>query len=551
LPTIWKDWCSEYPSMNTFKFRERFASQMIWDSHKRGSGLIVPISMLPDTSGEDLNAVGTFGDLARIASSPILSRSGISFIQLLPFYHSVDNSPYFLHSRRALNPILIDILGVIEEGDLELIEVREYQEHVRRNRDAQREDRAGYGLVRGEILGLETICSSPRSVLWRAYENFLTRGSSDQRMQAYKEFMHQADLSEYADFMALKSMHGLDDWHGWSDDARERSGGAAISPKVRGFFHYLQFVAESQLRLAHQELNDHGIQVLGDLPHLIGKDSVDEWANRDLFMQMTLGLPPKDQYDNPQEWSFASPWNWNNPDTFEKWWGDFQYLMRFVDGARIDWAWGLDLMGINEIGAPIEKVHFVPGPGDGFYQFMEERYGGKLPIWLEVTASRLPPGLFDHIVDRGYPLQKLLTSCGFGGQPKDYMPNLSFPEGPTDNCMFIVTNHDKPDPRIYATQKGREHLRESFLRYAAQCSRETLLNYQCIEAVLASAATNCQIPLWGLDDKIRTPNIPGVGEGQWESRITRTEWHDLNNGMMDVPGFLYCMNEQYHRLPAR
>ncbi|HEY8377591.1 MAG TPA: 4-alpha-glucanotransferase, partial [Nannocystis sp.] len=76
------------------------------------------------------------------------------------------------------------------------------------------------------------------------------------------------------------------------------------------YYEYVQWLAHAQWAAARAELARMGIEVMGDLPFMVDRDSADVWVHRREFrMDMSVGVPA-DQFDEDgQDWGLP-PYHW-------------------------------------------------------------------------------------------------------------------------------------------------------------------------------------------------------------------------------------------------
>jgi 4-alpha-glucanotransferase len=133
------------------------------------------------------------------------------------------------------------------------------------------------------------------------------------------------------------------------------------------YFRYVQWLSHGQWYDARARLRALGVEVMGDLPFMVGRDSADVWANQGEFREdASVGAPPDAFNDQGQDWGLP-PYDWRTMPA-----SDFAWLRRrcrytasLYDRFRLD--------------------HLV-----GFYRtYMREND-------KRVTAEgRLAPGFFD------------------------------------------------------------------------------------------------------------------------------------------------------------
>jgi 4-alpha-glucanotransferase len=104
-------------------------------------------------------------------------------------------------------------------------------------------------------------------------------------------------LDDYALFWVLHQQAGKG-WMEWPRGAREREPGTLGALRREHANEllreaWLQWQLDLQWRKARREASAAGVELMGDLPFVVGIDSADVWANRELFhLDERLGTPP-------------------------------------------------------------------------------------------------------------------------------------------------------------------------------------------------------------------------------------------------------------------
>lgn len=298
------------------------------------TGLVVALSALRTESSP---ACGEYPDLALLGD---LAHSwGFDLIQLLPVNDTGGmNSPYMALSAFALHPLYIRVA--------DLPEAKRAQDIVGR---ARRLADSHAGIAR---LAYHEYLSAKLDLLERLFISAYTGPDVDARLAALPGFeawmRANAWVRPYAVFSEIKRREGQGPWWSWS--ARRDPGPGEIerlwaAPEMRSgtrFRAWLQFAASTQFEAAAKELSKKGIELLGDIPILIGKDSADVWANRSIFrLDISAGSPPDGENPLGQNWGFPA-WNW---DELER--GDFAFwrerlsiAARYYSAYRIDHVLG-------------------------------------------------------------------------------------------------------------------------------------------------------------------------------------------------------------------
>lgn len=273
---------------------------------RRISGVTIPLFSLRSARSW---GIGEIGDLPEMAS--FLAEAGFSLVQLLPLGEiaGAETSPYAALSAFGIDPMYIAPADV---PDLDPADVRRAlggDEGLRALAEARGAPLVDYAKVRG----LKD--RALRFAFERFVEGDVKRNSL--RAAAFSAFaaQHREWLPDYALFRALKDAHEGKAWWDWPaplakrdqkalEEARGRHGKAIF------YYEYLQYLAHEQWANACSRLRARGVEVMGDLPFMVGRDSADVWANQGEFRHdMSVGAPP-DQFDEDgQDWGLP-PYDW-------------------------------------------------------------------------------------------------------------------------------------------------------------------------------------------------------------------------------------------------
>jgi 4-alpha-glucanotransferase len=321
----------------------------IIERQKASLVLLHPTS-LPDPEGRAYG-VGELGSEA-FRFIDFLVASGTLAWQTLPLGHTgFGDSPYQTFSRFAGSPHLISVEKLFEAGDVSLEQRDQCVAGV--CEEAMAPERVNFGyLYRSKIGGS---WEDGGAVLRQAYETFARRLERDPRRSDFERFRREHAprwLDDYAEFMALKELHGGRPWTEWGGAFRDagawRNGRERLiqeTPRLRRtieFYAYLQYVFFEQWYALRDYAHERGRVLIGDLPWYVGHDSADVWAHRAVFdldeegaPLHVAGVPP--DYFSPTGQLWGNPvYRWEHPRAFE-WWADaVAFLLTKVDVLRID-----------------------------------------------------------------------------------------------------------------------------------------------------------------------------------------------------------------------
>ncbi|MDP7373741.1 MAG: 4-alpha-glucanotransferase, partial [Candidatus Poseidoniaceae archaeon] len=152
-------------------------------------------------------------------------------------------------------------------------------------------------------------------------------------------------LDDWAIFATITEHFPGKNWTEWPEELRNRDSSAMaewrskVKPEIRrqGIFQH-EWLAMKAVA------NEHGIDLIGDLPIFISHHSADVWANPELFQLEENGLPtvvagvPPDYFsETGQKWNTVL-YNWSEHErTGWRWWRErMARMLRLFDVVRID-----------------------------------------------------------------------------------------------------------------------------------------------------------------------------------------------------------------------
>lgn len=257
---------------------------------KRVAGVTIPLFSL---RSERSFGIGEIGDLAEFGQW--VRASGIKLVQLLPLgeISGGETSPYAALSAFGIDPIYIsiaDLEDLPESCWTEVLGAHAVAELAR----VRASERVDYDAVR----------ALKDRALRAAYARFVAHGAVGTRAAEFARFIDEerAWLDGYARFRALKERHGEAPWWQWTD--------AAADVEI-GRFQYAQWVAHEQWRRARAALREIGVEVMGDLPFMVSRDSADVWSHQGEFRaDASVGVPPDQFNEEGQHWGLP-PYAWD------------------------------------------------------------------------------------------------------------------------------------------------------------------------------------------------------------------------------------------------
>lgn len=466
----------------------------------RKSGILMHISSLPSEFG-----IGKLGDSAYMFAN-FLRDCGVQVWQILPLSPtSYGDSPYQSFSVHAGNPYFIDFQRLEKKGYLAPPDYAD----INWGDDPRRVD---YARVYNYCF----------HVLRTAYSRFR---KDDPGYLTFCE-AQKAWLPEYALFMALKDAHEGKPWHQWEPELAQRDPKALGKAKETysdqiDFYSVLQYWFYQQWGELKTYCNLNGISIVGDIPIYVAYDSVDVWANPELFLLDkerkpidVAGCPPDVFSPTGQLW--GNPvYNWSaHARTEYRWWvARLRHALNWFDALRLDHFRGF--AAYYSVPARAKNARdgcWLPGPGLSLFSALQQALG-DVPLLAEDL------GFLDDTV------RALLSDCGFPG-----MQVLQFDFDSRDcgggavckpNTVIYTGTHDNDTLLGWCTTAPRQDIRRACAAYGVRYPNQ--LPRQMMLSALRSPANTCILTVQdllglGSSARINTPSTVGAHNWSWRMR---------------------------------
>jgi 4-alpha-glucanotransferase len=472
--------------------------------NKRGSGVLLHITSLPSQYG-----IGDLGPKA-FEFLDFLHHTKQSFWQILPLNPTTPvfgNSPYSSPSAFAGNPLFISPELLIEEDLLS------------RSGISQREfpsDRVDYGAV----------ANYKRLIFSTAYENFKNRGDNSEFQRFCSENSYW--LEDYALFIVLKERF-KDVWSNWPDEIKNRNPKKLEEIRKESkdrveFEKFLQYLFFKQWFSFKERCNSKGVRIIGDVPIYVSFDSVDVWANPNIFKldenkrpTFVAGVPPDYFSETGQLW--GNPvyrWDVLRESGFSWWIKRMEHNFKMFDIVRLDHFRGF--VAYWEVPAGEKTAingKWVEVPAEDFFNTLRGHFP-NLPIIAEdlgyITSD------VREVMDRfGFPGMKLLIFA-FGD---DFPRSIYLPHNYERNCVVYTGTHDNNTVRGWWKNESDVEQRKRFCRYIGKRVKESEVHWEFIRLAMMSVANFSIIPMQdilGLGEEARM-NLPATSKGNWEWRL--------------------------------
>jgi 4-alpha-glucanotransferase len=480
----------------------------------RSSGILLHPTSLPGGFG--------IGDLGREAYgfADFLHAAKQSVWQVLPLGPTgYGDSPYQVFSAFAGNPLLISPESLAQEGLLSSEDLSEVPNFP--------QEQVDYGAV----------IHFKFPLLRRAFERFQGGGAPSAR-DPFQKFckQHSTWLDDYALFMAIKDAHGGKAWNQWDFAIALREPEALeywtkkLSDEIR-CWKFWQFLFFKQWMALKQYCHARSIQIMGDIPIFVARDSADVWAHPQLFHLDERGNPTV-VAGVPPDYFSATGQLWGNPlyrwdvmaaSGYDWWVQRFRAAFELVDMVRIDHFRGFEAYW-EVPGHETTAINgrWVNGPGAELFEAVRQALG-DLPIVAE-NLGLITPEVEALRQKLGFPGMAVLQfAFGSGTADSEFLPhnysrNLLIYTGTHDNDTTVgwwnSTGVNDSTRRPEEVQREREFV----LKYLGVHGSE--IHWAFIRAVLASVANLAMVPLQdvlGLGSDARM-NLPARASGNWQWR---------------------------------
>jgi len=467
---------------------------------------LLHIASLPSPYG-----IGDFG-AAAYRFADFLARTGQTLWQILPLNPTdmmCGNSPYFSRSAFAMNPLMIGIDRLVEDGLISESHIPEPPHFFPGRIDYYRA--AAY----------------KAAILEKAFQKFETSAAQD-NFRAFCE-MHSGWLEDFALFTALKAKFEGKVWSAWPEELRDRrpealsEAGQVLSEQVEKE-KFLQYLSYKQWFSLKSYCNERGIGIIGDLPIYVCYDSADVWVNPHIFKLDSQKIPTAVSGVPPDYFSKTGQL-WNNPvyrwdvlkQTGYKWWIErMGHTFNCFDRVRIDHFRGLVKYWEIPAGEKTAlKGEWKKVPADDFFKTLIEWFQ-----WFPVIAEDLgfiTPDVLE-VMDRfHFPGMKvLLFAFGDDDPMHPFLPH-TYPR----NCAAYTGTHDNNTLRGWFEHEAAPEEKERLFRYLYREPSADEIHWEMIRLVMMSVADMAVIPMQdilGLGQTARM-NRPAIPYGNWTWRL--------------------------------
>lgn len=356
------------------------------------TGVLVPVGSLRSANS---SGIGEFADLPLLADWCL--EAGLDVIQILPVNDTGgDHSPYSAMSAFALHPLYLRLTDIPE-----VEQVRRENEEVDERMRTLTEELEGSPRIR-----FDEVLEHKYAVLRAVYAARREDIRADASLRSW--ISENPWVREFAVYRCVKERQGERSWVEWSDlQSPSHADIEALweEPSMQsdlGFFCWVQYHADRQLRAAAEAVSERGVYLKGDLPILMAEDSADVWAHRDIFRpELRAGAPPDMFSRHGQNWGLpVYDWDVLASRDYDWWRRRLDQADGYYHAFRID-----HVLGFFRIWAvPAEDVagtmgHFHPSYLLSTEELREAGFDEARIRWLadpHIPGERLREELGEH-----------------------------------------------------------------------------------------------------------------------------------------------------------
>ncbi len=489
---------------------------------RRSAGVLTPLFSLYSKKSI---GIGEFLDLKLLVDW--CKKAGLRIIQLLPINDVGFNfRPYDSESSFALEPMHLSLEKIPGAGRLKS-EIKE----LRKKFPPQ-----------GDFYDTR-IKKTKLEILRKIFEK--KDPSKQKEFQRFVE-AQKSWLGPYTCYKVLKDKFSLAGWMDWPAEFRDREPKALEKLEKEEaanleFYRWLQWQCYLQFRDAKKYAEKKDVQILGDIPFLVARDSADVWAHPDYFkLELSAGAPPDLYFAAGQEWGMP-PYNWPRIESHgydcitEK----LKYAENFYTLFRIDHFIGVFRVWTFPYG-PAQEERSKTGAFDPPDEKIWEDHGRRIVEAMLRSTKMRPcaedlgcvPECSNRVLEAygipGMDVQRWMRHWETIGEyklPAEYRPN----------AIAVISTHDtSPLEAWWKWEAGNEDDRQKFwkaigLSGAYESEPSVKFSEACFQAV-SSAPSVFSIQLlqdWlslaGLSGEVCADhriNLPGiVNDKNWRLRL--------------------------------
>jgi 4-alpha-glucanotransferase len=272
---------------------------------RRQAGVVLPLFSI--RTRRDWG-IGQLTDLPACAAW--IRRAGQRLLQVLPPHTLAagETSPYGALTAFGLDPIYADVEAVedLDAAALEEVLAGDGRAKLEALRASERVDYQAVRALKSRALDV-------------AFDRFHKREwlRETPRARRLAEFIRREHgwLDDLSLFEALRALHSGWGWATWGDENRDRAPSAIARARADLALDilkaaFVQWTLYAQWDAAHLKMRELGVDLMGDVPFVVGGESADVWSHASQFqLHLSLGAPPDDFSADGQDWGLP-PYDW-------------------------------------------------------------------------------------------------------------------------------------------------------------------------------------------------------------------------------------------------
>lgn len=473
----------------------------------RGSGILLAVSSLPSEYG-----IGTLGDAA-FHFVDLLVDLKQKYWQVLPVGPtSFGDSPYQSLSAFAGNPYLIDLDQLAREKLLTPEEIRNY-----------------YWGTQKSAIDYAALFENRTLVLQKAFGRF------DEHEPEFQQFVEENRdwVEDYGLYVALKVSNGNQNWQSWPENIQKKQP-VALAKCRKEMYNNIMFWVFCQYKFFQQwgklreYANSKGIQLIGDVPFYVGKDSVDTWMHPEQFLLDENGEAAYVAAAIPDKFSETGQ-VWGNPlynwplmqeDGFSWWKRRMQISTKLFDVIRMDHFIGF----VKNYMVPKDATdasggRWMKGPGRKLTDALNSVLNGTTVIADDYGGKALIPGVKKLLAKTGWLDTKVLMFAFDGDPSNEHLPH----NYPGSHTVVYAGTHDNDTIVGYFRDKTEYELAYLY-EYLNISSQEEIPDalIRCAYASIADIAVIQMQDLLKLGNEARM-NAPSTVGYNWRWRLNKEQ----------------------------
>lgn len=475
---------------------------------------------------------GDFTDLHVLLR--LAAKAGAAGIGLNPLHALFDNraeqaSPYSPNSRLFLNPLYIDVEAVPEFPGIPSAGVGSQIEAARR----------------AHFVAYAEVAAAKTAGLRLAYSRFRDTADTERR-DDFERFRQERGgaLQAFAAFEVLRRRFDTVWWE-WPEHYRRPSASLfdevrAQSPDDYGYYAYVQWIADRQLRACRDEARRLGLPIGLYMDLAVGADpgGADAWSDQTAVVpQMEVGAPPDALNTAGQAWGLAA----FNPRAlaatgFAPFVRVLRAVMRHAGAIRLDHVLGLNRLYLIPLGLGAAQGAYIRFPLQELLAVTALESERNRCVVIGEDLGTVPDDLRGTLADWGlWSYLVLIFERGHDGgfrSPQDYRRNALVTFSTHDLPSFAgwIAGHDLEAKRNLGLDPGesfpaRTHawneLRAALGRAGIDASGERPALIDVIRYLARTPSRLLSVAIEDVLGVMDQPNVPGtiLEHPNWRRRL--------------------------------